>query len=367
MTNTLFLQSDIADPYALYAEMRANKPVCFDESNDVWAVYTYPSCKRVLESGSAHIPALAAASMPLMNASSQTLTSHFARLANPPRHAEMRDAVMRLLACVQEVDAGQLLATLLGESGECDWVSEVCKKLPVLAVMKAFGFSDADIGNVLPLMEPLTKIMLPHKTEAQATAINAAADEVLALAENHLARHFPSLAETEAMRSLHAANLVGLLVQSVDAGRGILGNALLQAARLPAIEDWQRLVVETLRYDPPIHNTRRVLTEEMELGGRLLPKGATVLVVLASANRDEDVFEDAGSFDMERGNNVAHLTFGAGTHSCAAHRFATRLAADTLRAFFREGRRVELLQEEISWEPMVNARLSKEIRLRYSS
>lgn len=367
MMNALFLQSDIADPYALYAEMRASQPVVFDERNGIWAVYTYAACKRVLETGSAHIPALAAASLPTMNTASQTLTAHFARLANPPRHAELRDAVMRLLACMEEVDAGKLLTQLLGESGECDWVATVCKKLPALAVMKSFGFSDADIDGALPLMEPLTKLMLPHRTDAQTAAMNAAADAILALAGDHLARHFPALAATEAQRSLHASNLVGLLVQSVDAGRGILSNALLQAARLGAVKDWQGLVVETLRFDPPIHNTRRVLTEELELEGRMLPKGATVLVVLASANRDEAVFADAGSFNMERGNNAAHLTFGAGTHACAAHRFATALAVDTLRGFFREGRRVALLQEEIACEPMVNARLPKEIRLRYSS
>jgi len=363
MTNTLFLQSDVADPFTLYAEMRARRPVFFDERNGIWAVYTHALCKRVLETGSAHIPDQAAASAALTNASSQTLMAYFARLANPPRHAEMRDAVMRLLGCMRAVDTGKLLTQLIGASGEYDWVSEVCRKLPVLAVMKAFDFSDADIDTVLPRMEAFTKIMLPHKTEVQAAAINDVADDLLALAEAHLARHFPLLADTPA----HASNLVGLLVQSVDAGRGILSNALLQALRLPAVEDWQRLVLETLRFDPPIHNTRRVLTEEIELGGCILPKGAVVLVVLASANRDEDVFEDAGSFNTERVNNAAHLTFGAGTHSCAAHRFATGLAADALRAFFREGRRIELLQEEIACEPMINARLPREIRLRYSS
>jgi len=363
MTNTLFLQSDVADPYAVYAEMRARHPVYFDECNGIWAIYTHALCKRVLETGSAHIPRQADASRKWMNASSQTLTAHFARLANPPGHAGMRDAVMRLLGCMREVDTGQLLEQLLGTSGECDWVGEICKKLPALAVMKAFGFGDADIENVLPRMEPLTKIMLPHKTEAQAEAVNAAADELLALAEVHLARHFPVLADSTA----HAANLVGLLVQSVDAGRGILSNALLQALRLRSVDDWQRLVVETLRFDPPIHNTRRMLTEEMELGGRVLSEGATVLVVLASANRDEDVFEDAGRFDMERVNSAAHLTFGAGTHSCAAHRFATGLAVNALRAFFREGRRIERLQDEMAWEPMINARLPQEIRVRYSS
>lgn len=370
MENTLFLQSDVADPYALYAGMRARRPVHFDERNGIWAVYSHAHCKRVLESATAHIPAQHPASLSAMSEAAQTLVTHFARLANPPRHAEMREAAMRLLGCMQRVDVAQLLSGLLGPSGECDWIGQVGKKLPALAVMKAFGFSDSDAASVLPRMERLIKIMLPNKTAAQVDDVNAVAGDVLAIAERHLVHAFPALAGSEGTLRLHASNLVGLMVQSVDAGRGILGNALLQALRLPELpqgDGWHSLVTETLRFDPPIQNTRRVLVHEIELDGIVLPEGVGVLVVLASANRDEQVFENAGAFDMGRSNNAAHLTFGAGAHACAARHFATALAADALRAFFGEGRRVELLQDGIGYEAMVNARLPREIRLRYSS
>ena len=370
MRNALFLQSSVADPYALYADMRAKSPIHFDEENGIWTVCTHAHCKRVLESAPAHIPGQDAALLSLMNASSTTLVEDFARLANPPRHAVRRDAVMRLFQCMRSVDAGQLLPELIAQAGECDWIADVARRLPVLAVMRAFDFDDADIGTVLCRIERLTKIMLPNKTAAQIDDVNAVADDILALAARHLAHRFPALAGTAEASRLHASNLVGLMVQSVDAGRGILSNTLLQAVCLPQRpegEGWQKLVVETLRFDPPIQNTRRMLGEAMALGGAMLPKGAAVLVVLASANRDEEVFAHAACFDPERGNNDAHLTFGAGTHGCPAHRFATRLAAQALRAFFREGRRVELLQEDITYEPMVNARLPREIRLRYSS
>lgn len=71
--------------------------------------------------------------------------------------------------------------------------------------------------------------------------------------------------------------------------------------------------------------------------------------------------------DAHRRNNGAHLTFGAGGHACAAHHFATALAAQALTALFKGGRRVALLQENIGYEAMVNARLPKQILLRYSS
>lgn len=373
MMNSLFLQSDVADPYALYAGMRAAQPVYYDESNRIWAIYTYADCKRVLESGSAHIPEQNLATLPLLGDVASTLVASFARLSNPPHHAVRRQAVMHLLAGMQAVDVGSLLAQLLGQSSEFDWVNAVCKTLPALAVMKAFGFADSDIDKVLPNIERLTKIMLPNKTPAHIDDINAVADDVCAVVDGHVMcalPALPALAGTAESRILHVANLIGLLIQSYDAGRGILSNALLQALRMERRwldEEWKCVVVETLRFDPPIQNTRRVLNEDLMLGGRLLPKGAAVLLVLASANRDVAVFEHADRFDADRRNNDAHLTFGAGGHACAAHRFATRLATQALAALFRGDRRVALLQEDIRYEAMVNARLPTRILLRYSS
>ena len=368
MDNVLFLQSDVTDPYAFYAQMRTTRPVFFDERNGVWAVYRHADCKRVLGAGSAHIPGQNPALLSSFNEAAAMLLSGFARLANPPRHADARQAVMQLMACMQAVDPAQLLVQLIGDREEFDWV-DISRKLPALAVLTGFGFSSSDIATALPNVERMTKIMLPNKSPEQVQDINAVANVLVPLVERHLDRAFPSLLDTTDARHLHVSNLVGLLVQSYDAGRGVLSNALLQAIKrehgMPS--DWERHVVETLRFDPPIQNTRRVLTEDVELEGVSLPKGAAVLVVLASANRDEQVFGDAACFDAARANNGDHLTFGAGTHSCVAHRFVTRLTADALSALFGNGRRLKLLEQDIHYEPMVNARLPKQLRLRYSS
>ena len=55
--------------------------------------------------------------------------------------------------------------------------------------------------------------------------------------------------------------------------------------------------------------------EEMTLHGVTIPKGATVLPVLLSANRDETVFEHADQLDLTRSPN-RHLAFGQGIHYC---------------------------------------------------
>ncbi|MEV5986978.1 cytochrome P450 [Streptomyces sp. NPDC052051] len=81
-------------------------------------------------------------------------------------------------------------------------------------------------------------------------------------------------------------------------------------------------VEELLRYMPVMNGTVLLLaTEDIEAGGRTLRKGDAVIPVLASANRDTDVFADAAHFDPDRTDNP-HLSFGRGTHNCVGSHLA---------------------------------------------
>ncbi|WP_292936833.1 cytochrome P450 [Noviherbaspirillum sp.] len=372
MENILFLQSEVDDPYALYARMRAVHPVCHDERKDIWAAYSHAGCKRILAASTAHIPAPETTA--LLNAPAAMLAANLARLGNPPEHAARREAVLRLFRVMQPLPASELLETLLGRtrSAEIDWVDAVCKKLPALAVMTAFGFPVSAIERILPRIAALTKIMLPHPSQQQLAELNDAASEVCSLVEQHFqeADVLRSLADDDACRTMYVSNLIGLLIQSHDAGRGILGNSLLHALQHPNIvqgRHWQKMVIETLRFDSPIQNTRRVLTEAIEIDGIVIPAGQSVLVVLAAANRDPSVFAHPDQYDITRSNNGDHLSFGAGAHLCAAQHFSVRLAADVLASLFAGGRRVHLLQSRIAYEPMVNARLPKQLMIAIDS
>ncbi len=55
MPATLFLQSEIQDPYKLYETMLCENPVYWDDTNQLWAIYSYKSCKEILNKDSAHI------------------------------------------------------------------------------------------------------------------------------------------------------------------------------------------------------------------------------------------------------------------------------------------------------------------------
>lgn len=81
---------------------------------------------------------------------------------------------------------------------------------------------------------------------------------------------------------------------------------------------------ESLRWIAPIGIVARHTTDELEIEGVTLPKGAQVALVVASANRDEERYEHADRFDMTR-EHGSHVSFGFGSHHCSGHFLAKSL------------------------------------------
>jgi cytochrome P450 len=75
----------------------------------------------------------------------------------------------------------------------------------------------------------------------------------------------------------------------------------------PAIE-------EVLRCEPPGPSVARYVTRDIEIHGKTVPAGSTMLFLLASANRDAERYPDGESFNIHR--QTPHITFGRGIHSC---------------------------------------------------
>jgi cytochrome P450 len=77
-----------------------------------------------------------------------------------------------------------------------------------------------------------------------------------------------------------------------------------------------------LRWDAPVpHSTFRYTTQDIPLGDVVIPAYAQVIISLAAANRDENRYQDAESFDITRSDS-SHLAFGHGVHHCLGARLA---------------------------------------------
>jgi cytochrome P450 len=90
-------------------------------------------------------------------------------------------------------------------------------------------------------------------------------------------------------------------------------------------------VEEALRWATPNTHFMRYAVRDVKLRGQRVKAGEAVVVWLASANRDEEVFPDPFTFDVRRRPNK-HLAFGIGPHYCVGH----SVVRETLKLFFAE-------------------------------
>lgn len=100
---------------------------------------------------------------------------------------------------------------------------------------------------------------------------------------------------------------------------------------------------EALRLETVIHGFSRVLTSDHTVDGVTMPAGARVLILYASANRDERHFADPDVFDITRANASEHLGLGFGNHSCPGGNLARMEIRALLSALLPRVERFELL------------------------
>ncbi|MDP5362672.1 MAG: cytochrome P450 [Paracoccaceae bacterium] len=96
-----------------------------------------------------------------------------------------------------------------------------------------------------------------------------------------------------------------------------------QLAEVKRNDDWDKAFEEGVRWVAPISASSRLVTEDTEIRGYLIPKGDTVMTIQASANRDEDLFDDGEVFQVYRDKNP-HQSFGNGPHFCQGTHVARR-------------------------------------------
>lgn len=88
-------------------------------------------------------------------------------------------------------------------------------------------------------------------------------------------------------------------------------------------DDWDRAFEEGVRWVAPISVSSRVAVQETEIRGYSIAKGETVMTVQASANRDEELYENGEEFQVYR-DKKPHQAFGNGPHFCQGIHIARR-------------------------------------------
>ncbi|KQV09904.1 cytochrome P450 [Kitasatospora sp. Root107] len=122
-----------------------------------------------------------------------------------------------------------------------------------------------------------------------------------------------------------AAQRIGLLLQAFEATGTLVDNS----RTAPAGSSVRALLTETLRHDPPVRVMRRVAVRPTRVAGVPIAEGDLVLLDLAAANRDPELFSQPEQFDPLRSGPPA-LTFGSEPRRCPGREHALALAAGIL-------------------------------------
>jgi cytochrome P450 len=147
-----------------------------------------------------------------------------------------------------------------------------------------------------------------------------------------------------------------LLIAGFDTTVNLIGNGMLALLQHPdQLEILSKrpdlmpsAIEEMLRYEPSTQKALRYASADFELRGKQIGKGQALMLLLASANRDPEVFPLPDRFDITRTEN-RHLGFGAGIHVCLGAPLARLEGRVALTALLQRYPRLELITEEPEW------------------
>ncbi|MCV7256880.1 cytochrome P450 [Mycobacterium hackensackense] len=342
----------LADPYPVFEAARAEARAFYSEELDYWILTRYDDVKQVIRdtvnfSSDLVTTPLEPFGPVVMEELSKVGFQPVRVLADndPPGHARARRQVnkafnpRRIKLMEQPVrELARRQIDRIADQVEVDFVSALAQPLPALVLFRLFGLPDDYLDVVKKGSADRVYLMTGRPEEAASRVAGQGLARFYTLCRDLIAdriadprEDFPSdliRAGQETDEPLTERELVQVMYSILFAGDETTSSHLTHLVHrvllVPGL--WRRLheqpglipntVEEALRVEAPVINWRRRAKVDVEVGGVSLPAGAKILLSLGSANHDEATFDEAESFQPERSNARAHLTFGFGEHIC---------------------------------------------------
>jgi cytochrome P450 len=358
--DTLTSDNLFRDPYPVYARLRREAPVCHFPETGEWFVTRWSDCQTVGAkdtlfgpSDSSGRPEARVMGMPNVLSMSG------------PEHACLRKGIDENLGAEKVngyIDGlarpivSRFIESIRKKSA-ADLTTELFEPISVRIIGDLVGFVDVGVDTLMRWFHSLNGgLQKPNDPDAMAACDRAREeiDDVMRpLVERVTARPDHSLIShvvhggmtdgrvrsfDEIMPTMRVIVLGGLQEPGHGAANAALGllQDPAQAAALAADPTGlaQRAYDEGLRWIAPIGVTPRLAREDFELAGTVIPQGASVAIVLASANRDETRFENADRFVLDRPRKQ-HASFGYRPHFCSGHYLSRSIGRIALEEVFR--------------------------------
>jgi cytochrome P450 len=388
----------LADPYPYYARFRKEAPVFYAPKIDFWVVSRYEDIVEIVKDPEAFSnkrvqeplqPLTPEALEQLKKGVRVTPTTS---TADPPLHKRTRKHAARAFSArrvaelegrIREV-ANDLIDRMISE-GRADMVDRFAFPLPASVVFSLIGYPEEDTEMLKSWCSDRLKITwgrpLPEEQLQAIEKMTAFFDYI----ENFVHRRAEDLRDdytsdllrirAEDEENLSLDEVVSICYSLSFAGHETTTNLILNGLRQllgrPGL--WEELrkdpglienaVEEVLRRDTSVIAWRRSTTRPVEIAGVEVPEDARLMLLLASANRDENIFEDPDEFDIRRENASKHIAFSHGIHFCLGAplaRLEARIAFELLTQRLPD-LRLSPSDQRLEFDPNISFRGPKEL------
>jgi cytochrome P450 len=352
-----------ADPYPVFARLREEAPLYYDERYDFYALSRYDDVERGLVDRETYISGRGGI-LEIIKAGIE-MPPGILIFEDPPTHTIHRGLLSRVFTprqvnglepAIREFCA-QSLDPLVGAPG-FDFVADLGAQMPMRVISMLLGIPEADQEAV---RDHTDRNLRTKPGEPQKVRENFVDGEMFAEYIDWRAEH-PSddimtqllqaefVDETGATRRLRRDEILTYLTVVAGAGNETTTRLIGWAGKVLAEHPDQRrelvddrslipnAIEELLRYEPPAPHVGRYVNRPVECHGITVPEGSAMLLLVGAANRDERRYPDADRFDIHR-EIGPHLTFGYGAHFClgaALARLEGRIALEEVLARFPE-------------------------------
>jgi cytochrome P450 len=342
----------MVDPHRLYAALRADDPVHYMPRYDAWALAGFAGVWQACSDTASfsvrrgQIPNQVLLGEPAMNLTFPELDPpahrHRRRVV---AHAYTREAANADLEVIRSI-TNEVLTPLL-ERRSFDAFDEYASVVSARFAAGKAGVPAADVDMLRRLLhaaitrEPGQRGTSVANADAMGQVFGYLAELIASCRANRrlafglLADLLDARVEGAGLDDMQiAAELHTLLVTGSETVELATAAALFH---LDAHPDQQRevladptlagaLFAEAIRFDHPTDMLCRVVSQDVEVGGHTLRAGQGVLLLWASANRDEQEFERASEFDIHR-RYERSLLFGHGQHKCIGEHVSMRMGS----------------------------------------
>jgi cholest-4-en-3-one 26-monooxygenase len=349
-------------PHQVFAELRRQAPVFWHEKDirvsygetevdgpGFWAVTKYDDCVTVNRDYEHFSSSKKATFIWELEEEQLGLQRMMMLNMDPPLHTRYRRLVNKGFTprMVNQLEqkihetADDIIDSVI-EKGECDFVTDISAELPLVVIADLLGVPQEDRHNMFDWsnrmigQEDPEYQITPEIAQQSAMELYAYASQLYAQKRQNPHEDLMSVltsveVEGEQLSEIELELFFLLLtVAGNETTRNLMSGAMHAFFENP--DQWERLradrsllpsaIDEMLRYVSPVMNFRRQTTEPFELHGQRIEADQKVVFFHASANRDEDVFEDPDRFDIGRQPNP-HMAFGGGgPHFCLGHNLA---------------------------------------------